>query len=96
MPRIDEKGCLEEDADLELPESQHSWQLSRQQFKIQQSRLRDQLGPELLRLRNRIDLTRTMLRARVLFGKVDSSYLVSGWIPASLVAKLKEALAQEL
>ena len=49
-----------------------------------------------MRIRNRIDLTRTLLRARVLFGKVDRSYLVSGWIPATLVAKLKEALAQEL
>jgi V/A-type H+/Na+-transporting ATPase subunit I len=69
---------------------------SRQQLDIQQSRLRDQLGPELVRIRNRIDLTRTLLRARVLFGKVDRAYLVSGWIPATLVAKLKEALAQEL
>jgi V/A-type H+-transporting ATPase subunit I len=69
---------------------------SRQQLDSQRSRLRDQIGPELLRIRNRIDLTRTLLRARVLFGKVDSSYLVSGWIPATLVAKLKDALAQEL
>jgi len=69
---------------------------SRQQLHIQRSRLRDQVGPELVRIRNRIDLTRTLLRARVLFGKVDRSYLVSGWIPATLVDKLKEALAQEL
>ena len=69
---------------------------SRQQLDTQRSRLRDQIGPELVRIRNRIDLTRTLLRARVLFGKVDRSYLVSGWIPATLVAKLKEALAQEL
>jgi len=69
-----------------------SWQ----QLDSQRSRLRDQIGPELVRIRNRIDLTRTLLRARVLFGKVDSSYLVSGWIPATLVAKLKDALAQEL
>ena len=69
---------------------------SRQQLDSQRSRLRDQIGPELVRIRNRIDLTRTLLRARVLFGKVDRSYLVSGWIPASLVDKLKEALAQEL
>jgi V/A-type H+-transporting ATPase subunit I len=69
---------------------------SRQQLDSQRSRLRDQIGPELVRIRNRIDLTRTLLRARVLFGKVDSSYLVSGWIPATLVAKLKDALAQEL
>ena len=73
-----------------------SLETSRQQLNIQQSRLRDQIGPELVRIRNRIDLTRTLLRARVLFGKVDRSYLVSGWIPASLVAQLKEALAQEL
>jgi V/A-type H+-transporting ATPase subunit I len=69
---------------------------SRQQMDIQRSRLRDQIGPELVRIRNRIDLTRTLLRARVLFGKVDRAYLVSGWIPATLVAKLKEALAQEM
>ncbi|MDP2047216.1 MAG: hypothetical protein Q8L00_13505, partial [Deltaproteobacteria bacterium] len=73
-----------------------SLETSRQQLNIQQSRLRDQIGPELVRIRNRIDLTRTLLRARVLFGKVDRSYLVSGWIPAALVAQLKEALAQEL
>lgn len=59
-------------------------------------RLRDELGPELNRLRNRIDLTRTLLRARVLFGKVDHAYLISGWIPSPLVDKLKEDLAAEL
>ena len=66
------------------------------QMETRRHELRDQMGPELVRIRNRIDLTRTLLRARVLFGKVDRSYLVSGWIPASLVDKLKEALAQEL
>ena len=35
---------------------------SRQQLDIQRSRLRDQIGPELVRIRNRIDLTRTLLR----------------------------------
>jgi V/A-type H+-transporting ATPase subunit I len=69
---------------------------SQQQQDVQRSRLRDQIGPELVRIRNRIDLIRTLLRARVLFGKVDRAYLVSGWIPATLVDKLKEALAQEL
>jgi V/A-type H+-transporting ATPase subunit I len=69
---------------------------SQQQLDVQRGRLRDQIGPELVGIRNRIDLTRTLLRARVLFGKVDRSYLVSGWIPAGLVGKLKEALAQEL
>jgi V/A-type H+-transporting ATPase subunit I len=71
-------------------------QASQQQVASQRTRLRDQIGPELVRIRNRIDLTRTLLRARVLFGKVDRSYLVSGWIPANLVNQLKEALAQEL
>jgi len=66
------------------------------QMETRRQELRDQMGPELVRIRNRIDLTRTLLRARVLFGKVDRSYLVSGWIPAGLVDKLKEALAQEL
>jgi V/A-type H+-transporting ATPase subunit I len=70
--------------------------VSRQQLDAQRLRLRDQIGPELVDIRNRIDLSRTLLRARVLFGKVDRSYLVSGWIPAGLVGKLKEALAQEL
>jgi V/A-type H+-transporting ATPase subunit I len=69
---------------------------TQQQLDSQRSLLRDRIGSELVRLRNRIDLTRTLLRARVLFGKVDRSYLVSGWIPANLVAQLKEALAQEL
>jgi V/A-type H+-transporting ATPase subunit I len=71
-------------------------QASQQQLDSQRSRLRDQTGPDLVRIRNRIDLTRTLLRARVLFGKVDRSYLVSGWIPANLVGQLKEALAKEL
>ena len=81
---------------VDLKKQLAALETSRQQLNIQQSRLRDQIGPELVRIRNRIDLTRTLLRARVLFGKVDRSYLVSGWIPATLVAKLKEALAQEL
>jgi vacuolar-type H+-ATPase subunit I/STV1 len=66
------------------------------ELEAQSDRLRDQLGPELIRLRNRIDLTRTLLRARVLFGKVDRAYLISGWIPAHLVDRLKDALAQDI
>lgn len=80
----------------DLKEQIQALKASQQQLASQRARLRDQIGPELVRIRNRIDLTRTLLRARVLFGKVDRSYLVSGWIPASLVAQLKAALAQEL
>jgi V/A-type H+-transporting ATPase subunit I len=71
-------------------------QKTQEQVQARRHAVRDQLGLDLIRLRNRIDLTRTLLRARVLFGKVDHAYLVSGWIPAHLVDKLKEALAQEL
>jgi len=69
---------------------------SRQQFQTRAAELKTRLGPDLVRLRNRIDLTRTLLRARVLFGKVDHAYLISGWIPAHLVDQLKEALTREI
>lgn len=69
---------------------------SQEQAQARRAALREQLGLDLIRLRNRIDLTRTLLKARVLFGKVDHAYLVSGWIPAHLVDKLKEAMAQEM
>ncbi len=88
-------GFLEETL-ADLKQQIQALEASREQLDAQRSRLRDQIGPDLVRIRNRIDLTRTLLRARVLFGKVDRSYLVSGWIPANLVDKLKEALAQEL
>jgi V/A-type H+-transporting ATPase subunit I len=80
----------------ELQRQTQALKAKQQQLDVQRSRLRDEVGPELVRIRNRIDLIRTLLRARVLFGKVDRSYLVSGWIPANLVDQLKEALAQEL
>lgn len=69
---------------------------SQEQAQARRHALREQLGQDLIRLRNRVDLTRTLLKARVLFGKVDRAYLISGWIPAALVDKLKEALTQEI
>lgn len=66
------------------------------EMESRRNELRERLGPDLVRLRNRIDLTRTLLRARVLFGKVDRSYLISGWIPVHLVEELESALTQEL
>ncbi len=66
------------------------------QLEAERRRLQDDLGPELSRLRHRIDLTRSLLRARVLFGKVDHAYLISGWIPAHLVDQLKAELAAAL
>jgi V/A-type H+/Na+-transporting ATPase subunit I len=92
---LEAAGTLQETL-ADLQRQIQTLEASRQQLDGQRARLRDQIGPDLVRFRNRIDLTRTLLRARVLFGKVDSSYLVSGWIPASLVDQLKVALAQEL
>lgn len=69
---------------------------SQEEALARRAALQEQLGLDLIRLRNRVDLTRTLLKARVLFGKVDHAYLVSGWLPAHLADKLKEAMAQEL
>jgi V/A-type H+-transporting ATPase subunit I len=69
---------------------------SQEEALAQRAALRERLGLDLIRLRNRVDLTRTLLKARVLFGKVDHAYLVSGWISVHLADKLKEAMAQEL
>jgi V/A-type H+-transporting ATPase subunit I len=88
-------GSLEETL-ADLKKQIRALEAKKQRLDVQRSGLRDQVGPDLVGIRNRIDLTRTLLRARVLFGKVDRSYLVSGWIPATLVNELKEALAQEL
>jgi V/A-type H+-transporting ATPase subunit I len=88
-------GSLEETL-ADLKKQIRALEAKKQRLDVQRSGLRGQVGPDLVRIRNRIDLTRTLLRARVLFGKVDRSYLVSGWIPATLVGELKEALAQEL
>jgi V/A-type H+-transporting ATPase subunit I len=103
------KGAFFEPMDLPLPvhgsleavlanlQSQiQALEKSQEQALARRDTLREQLGLELTRLRNRVDLTRTLLKARVLFGKVDYAYLVSGWIPAHLVDKLKETLAQEI
>jgi V/A-type H+-transporting ATPase subunit I len=92
---LDLKGSLEEvlaglDGEIQTQEKSY------RQLQEQSAHLKDRLGLELIRLRNRIDLTRTLLRARVLFGKVDHAYLISGWIPAHLVDRLREALAREI
>jgi V/A-type H+/Na+-transporting ATPase subunit I len=45
-------------------------------------------GSQLLMIREKIIGARQILSARRLFGKVDSSYLISGWIPERLFAAL--------
>jgi V/A-type H+-transporting ATPase subunit I len=88
-------GSLEEVL-AELKTRIQALEESRGKLKEQLGALKAEVGPELTLMRNRIDLSRTLLRARVLFGKVDRSYLISGWIPAALVEKLRETLAQEI
>jgi V/A-type H+-transporting ATPase subunit I len=72
--------------------------LRQEQRHLQESRqnLRAALGDRLSWLRHRLDLNRTVLRARTLFGKVNTSYLISGWIPVTSLEKLKTALQEEL
>ncbi len=66
------------------------------QLRNKGAQLRDRLGGDIVQIRDRIDLIRTLLKARVLFGKVGRSYLISGWIPAGVVDRLTGALGQEL
>ena len=51
-----------------------------------------QFRPELLALREKAVAARQMLAARRLFGKIDKSFLISGWIPERLFAVLEQEL----
>ncbi len=51
-------------------------------------------GEELLVLREKIVASRQILSARRLFGKIDKSYLISGWIPDRLFSALGEELTK--
>ena len=55
---------------------------------------RDRFGRELIGLRERIIKIRQILSARRLFGKVDKSYLISGWIPERRWASLQGELSR--
>lgn len=60
----------------------------------QRETLRQLFAQEILTLRERIIAARQILSARRLFGKIDTSYLISGWIPERLFTALGEELAQ--
>jgi V/A-type H+-transporting ATPase subunit I len=49
-------------------------------------------GAELLMLRERIISARQVLSARRFFGKIDKSYLITGWIPNRLFSDLEKEL----
>ena len=51
-----------------------------------------QFRPDLLALREKAVAARQMLAARRLFGKIDKSFLISGWIPVRLFAVLEQEL----
>lgn len=49
-------------------------------------------GSELLLLKEKVIACRNILSAYHFFGKIENSYLISGWIPERLFQALKEAL----
>ncbi len=51
-------------------------------------------GPGLLVLKEKIIASHNILSARRFFGKIEKSYLISGWIPERLYAALEEDLAK--
>jgi V/A-type H+-transporting ATPase subunit I len=63
-----------------------------QRLAAQKELFQGKFGAELLMLRERIILARQVLNARRFFGKIDKSYLITGWIPDRLFPDLEEAL----
>jgi V/A-type H+/Na+-transporting ATPase subunit I len=66
----------------------------RQKFFEQRSELKRRFEQDLTRLYGKAVSARQILSARRLFGKVDHSYLISGWIPDRLFAALCDELAR--
>lgn len=68
---------------------------ARQQEAADQRRaLQQRYGRQIQELAGRLAAARQLLLARRLFGKVDSSFIISGWLPARLLDDLKAALEQ--
>ena len=64
----------------------------RQDLAQQRETLQRKFSHELLHLRERIIAARQILSARRFFGKIDKSYLITGWIPERLCPTLEEEL----
>lgn len=58
----------------------------------QQEIFQHQFAPDLLIMRAKAVTARQLLVARRLFGKIDTSFLISGWVPDRLFAVLEEDL----
>lgn len=61
---------------------------------VRRTAFRSRFGQELLILREKVVAARRILSARRFFGKIDKSYLISGWIPERLFAVLTEELGR--
>ncbi len=55
-----------------------------------QEELQKRFGQRLLYLREQIILAKQLVQAQEKFGQIDHSYIITGWIPASLFPSLKE------
>lgn len=60
-----------------------------QRLEVQKASFQSKFGSELLTMRERILLARQVLSARRFFGKIDKSYLITGWIPIRLFPDLE-------
>ena len=64
----------------------------RQDLGQQRETFQKKFREELLHVRERIIAARQILSARRFFGKIDKSYLITGWIPERLCPALEEEL----
>jgi len=53
---------------------------------------RQKFGSELLVMREKAYVARILLKAQAKFGKIDHTYLLTGWLPVNLYEKLKESI----
>jgi len=69
-------------------------QLQRETLKLEAQRaaLRERYGAFVLACRNRIGVELSVSRAQEQFGRTESTFLISGWVPAQSVPDLTEAM----
>lgn len=77
-----------------LTKALHNLEARDQEAADQRRVLQQRYGRQLQEVAGRLATARQLLLARRLFGKVDTSFVVSGWLPTRLTADLKAALEQ--
>ncbi len=55
-------------------------------------RYRQKFGQELLLLREQAYVAQILLRAQAKFGKIDNTYLLTGWLPVKLYDRLRDRI----